>query len=114
MKNEMMPIQFPPNFEGLLDNWRSCPDENVGGCLLCDSPIRTAQDLIPNQQHSQLQGGSQAGTPWDGTRKVDGQQSAAMTRRPKRTIPPSQLHFHSIAHAATQISLGPGDLLPKH
>ena len=27
---------------------RSCPEENVGWCLLCDGPIRSAQDLIPN------------------------------------------------------------------
>jgi hypothetical protein len=33
MKNKMVPIQFPPNFEEMFDNWRSCPDENVGWCL---------------------------------------------------------------------------------
>jgi hypothetical protein len=32
----------------MLDNWVACPDENVGWCLLCDGPIRSAQDLIPN------------------------------------------------------------------
>ena len=40
MKNKMVPIQFPPNFEEMFDNWQSCPDENVGWCLLCDGPIQ--------------------------------------------------------------------------
>jgi hypothetical protein len=45
-KKEMVPIQFPANLEEMLDNWETCPDENVGWCLLCDGPVRTAQDLI--------------------------------------------------------------------
>jgi hypothetical protein len=48
MKNKMVPNQFPPNIMEMLDNWETCPDENVGWCLLCDGPIRTAQDLIEN------------------------------------------------------------------
>ena len=32
----------------MLENWESCPDENAGWCLLCDGPIRNAQDLIEN------------------------------------------------------------------
>ena len=47
-KKKMVPIQFPPNLMEMLGNWRSCPEENVGWCLLCDGPIRSAQDLIPN------------------------------------------------------------------
>jgi hypothetical protein len=31
----------------MLDHWASCAEENVGWCLLCDGPIRTAEDLIP-------------------------------------------------------------------
>lgn len=46
MKNKMMPIEFPENIDEMLDNWASCPDENIGWCLLCDGPIRSAQDLI--------------------------------------------------------------------
>ena len=48
MKKKLVPIQFPPNLVGMLHDWQSCSDENVGGCLLCDGPIRSAQDLIPN------------------------------------------------------------------
>jgi hypothetical protein len=48
MKKNLVPIRFPPNLEEMLDNWESCPDENVGWCLLCDGLIRSAQDLIPN------------------------------------------------------------------
>jgi hypothetical protein len=47
MKNKMVPIEFPENIEEMLDNWASCAEENVGWCLLCDGPIRSAQDLIP-------------------------------------------------------------------
>jgi hypothetical protein len=33
----------------MLENWESCPDENVGWCLLCDGPIRSEKDQIPNR-----------------------------------------------------------------
>jgi hypothetical protein len=48
MKNEMMPIRFPENIEEMLHNWASCAEANVGWCLLCDGPIRSEKDLIPN------------------------------------------------------------------
>jgi hypothetical protein len=48
MNNKMVSIRFPENIEEMLENWESCPDENVGWCLLCDGPIRTGQDLIEN------------------------------------------------------------------
>jgi hypothetical protein len=48
MKKKLVPVQFPPNIMEMLDNWGSCPEENVGWCLLCDGPIRSAQDLIEN------------------------------------------------------------------
>ena len=33
-KKKMVPVQFPPNLMEMLENWESCPDENVGWCLL--------------------------------------------------------------------------------
>jgi len=30
MKKKCVPIRFPPNIMEMLDNWESCPDENVG------------------------------------------------------------------------------------
>ena len=48
MNKKMVPIQFPANLVEMLDNWVACPDENVGWCLLCDAPVRNAQDLIEN------------------------------------------------------------------
>jgi hypothetical protein len=45
---KLVPIEFPSNIEEMLDNWTSCPEENVGWCLLCDGPIRSEKDLIPN------------------------------------------------------------------
>jgi hypothetical protein len=57
MKKKLVPIQFPPNLMEMLENWRSCPDENVGWCLLCDASIRRAQDLIPKTNtHNCAQG----------------------------------------------------------
>jgi hypothetical protein len=32
----------------MIDNWKSCPDEDVGWCLLCDGPIRSENDIMPN------------------------------------------------------------------
>jgi hypothetical protein len=48
VKKKLVPIRVPPNLEEMLDNWESCPDENVGWCLLCDGLIRSVQDLIEN------------------------------------------------------------------
>jgi hypothetical protein len=47
-EKKLVPVHFPANIEEMLENWESCADENVGWCLLCDGPIRTAQDLIEN------------------------------------------------------------------
>jgi len=41
------PIQIPANLEQMLQNWNSDPEPNIGWCLLCDSAIRTEDDLIP-------------------------------------------------------------------
>jgi hypothetical protein len=57
MNKKMVPIRFPVDIDEMLDNWASCPDENVGWCLLCDSPIRNEQDLIQNTNtHNCAQG----------------------------------------------------------
>jgi hypothetical protein len=29
-KKKMVPIQFPANIMEMLENWESCPEENVG------------------------------------------------------------------------------------
>jgi hypothetical protein len=62
----IVPIRFPPNLMKMRDNWKSCPDENVGWCLVSDCPIRGSQ------QHSQMLCGSQAGIPFQGSMKVAG------------------------------------------
>jgi hypothetical protein len=56
-KKNMVPIEFPDDLEQMLDDWASCAEENVGWCLLCDSPIRSEKDLIPNTNtHNCAQG----------------------------------------------------------
>jgi hypothetical protein len=48
MKKKLVPIQFAPNLVEMLHDWKAAlTDENVGWCLLCDGPIRSARDLIP-------------------------------------------------------------------
>ena len=47
MANKMVPVKFPSNIEEMFENWATCPEENVGWCLLCDGPIYSETDLIP-------------------------------------------------------------------
>ena len=42
-----VPIQAPPNLAEMFQHWSECKEPNVGWCLMCDSPIRSADDLIP-------------------------------------------------------------------
>jgi hypothetical protein len=44
---DWVPIQVPPNLESMYQSWIDCEEPNVGSCLLCDSPIRSADDMIP-------------------------------------------------------------------
>jgi hypothetical protein len=41
------PIQIPDDLEQMLQNWNDDPEPKIGWCLLCDSAIRTEDDLIP-------------------------------------------------------------------
>ncbi len=41
------PIQVPDNFDEMVSAWVDSAEPNIGWCLLCDSPIRTEDDLIP-------------------------------------------------------------------
>lgn len=43
-----VPIQFPDNLDQMFQNWSDSEELNVGWCLLCDQPIRSAADLIPD------------------------------------------------------------------
>jgi hypothetical protein len=44
---DWVPIQVPPHFEQMYQNWVECEEPNIGWCMLCDEPIRSANDLIP-------------------------------------------------------------------
>lgn len=44
---DWVPIQVPPNLEEMFQHWVDSDEPNVGWCLLCDSPIRTVDDMIP-------------------------------------------------------------------
>jgi hypothetical protein len=47
MNDKMVPIQFPPNSLDMLDAWMTSDEPNVGWCLLCNCPIKSVNDLIP-------------------------------------------------------------------
>lgn len=40
-------IQIPDNLEEMLQNWNNDPGPNIGWCLICNSAIRTEDDLVP-------------------------------------------------------------------
>jgi hypothetical protein len=47
IEKDWAPIKVPENLEEMVDAWANDPEPNVGWCLLCNSPIRTEDDLIP-------------------------------------------------------------------
>lgn len=47
-KEHKVPVQIPPNFEEKLERWIECKKQNVGWSMLCDAPICSADDLIPD------------------------------------------------------------------
>jgi hypothetical protein len=47
MNEDWVPLQIPDNLDEMLEAFASDSEEKVGWCLLCNSPIRTAADLIP-------------------------------------------------------------------
>jgi hypothetical protein len=40
-------VEFPDDFERMLEHWITFEEPNVGWCLVCDNPIRDEDDLIP-------------------------------------------------------------------
>ena len=48
MKEDWVPVQVPDNMEEMFESWTNSRDKNVGWCLLCNSGIPTADDLIPD------------------------------------------------------------------
>src|SRR5580692_8891844 len=61
----------------LRSNWRADASEASGAEHL--GPFGKRQDMIPEQQYSQLRRGSPTGTPSKATGKLEGPQSAATT-----------------------------------
>ena len=46
MDDSWVPVQVPDNLEEMFEAWSASKEENVGWCLLCNSAIHTAEDLI--------------------------------------------------------------------
>lgn len=42
-----MPVNAPENFDEMLNHWVQSNQPNVGWCMLCDSAIISAGELIP-------------------------------------------------------------------
>lgn len=47
MKENWIPLEILNNFEEMLDDMVHSLEERVGWCLLCNAPIRSEADLIP-------------------------------------------------------------------
>lgn len=47
MQDDWVPVQFPENLEEMFEAMTSYSGEKVGWCLLCNSPIHSESDLIP-------------------------------------------------------------------
>ena len=52
-----VPIQAPPKLDQMFQHWIDCEEPNVGWCLLCDSPIRSAEDMIPGTNSHNCEAG---------------------------------------------------------
>jgi len=48
MKEDWVPIQWPENLDEMLEDMNRSRESRVGWCLLCNSPIRSEDDFIPN------------------------------------------------------------------
>ena len=48
VNDDWVPIQAPDNLEEMLAAFVNDQEEKVGWCLLCNSAIRTENDMIPN------------------------------------------------------------------
>ena len=54
---DWVPIQASPNLEQMYQNWIDCDEPNIGWCLMCNSPIRSADDLIPGTSSHNCEAG---------------------------------------------------------
>ena len=48
MDENWLPIDLSVNLDEVLEAHSASTEKAVGWCLLCDSPIRTEADLIPD------------------------------------------------------------------
>ena len=48
MNDDWVPVQIPDNLEEMFAAFANDTEEKVGWCLLCNSAIRTEDDMIPN------------------------------------------------------------------
>lgn len=46
--DDWVPVQVPKNLEEMYTRWKDYQSQCVGWCLLCDQPIVSEDDLIPN------------------------------------------------------------------
>ena len=47
MNDDWVSVKVPDDFDGMLVAWTESTEPNVGWCLLCNSPIPTEADFIP-------------------------------------------------------------------
>ena len=61
-----VPIRIPANIDEMLEHFVEHRGEVIGWCLLCDSAIRTEDDLLPGTDTHDCEAGRalEAGAAW--------------------------------------------------
>lgn len=85
-------IQIPDNLEEMFQNWNNDPGPNIGWCLLCDSAIRSEDDLIPGTNTHNCAAGWALETKWreehpDGVRAENNSSINAASEYPSDVAP---------------------------
>jgi hypothetical protein len=47
MDDDWVPLKFPPNLKEMTEAWIASTEPSVGWCLLCNRPIKSKNELIP-------------------------------------------------------------------
>jgi len=74
-----VPINVPEDLEEMFQHWVDSEEPNVGWCLLCDSPIRSEADMIPNTNSHNCEAGRALD---EKIRAAEAAQAAELKRKP--------------------------------
>lgn len=93
---DWVPIQVPPHFEEMYQKWVECEEPNIGSCMLCDEPIRSADDLIPGTSTHNCAAGRELEV------KIRLVEAAALNRKPPEQLAKRRSDPDSLASSSAQ------------